>query len=173
MLRQRGVSLMELMVAVGVLGVLVAAGAPALADLTRNARVRTVAETWRDGLAQARIEATRRNQRVDFTPDGLGYEVAGRDADDEPVVLFRWAGAEAADTVAAELLDAADAAFDGRGELVPADVPFRADFAAVGADCRGDGGEAVCLRLEAVNGFLKVCDPALPVGAPKACELEH
>lgn len=62
--RMQGVSLIELMVAVALLSLLTLLAVPALADWTRNARLRSTAEALRADLQMARAEAIRRNGGV-------------------------------------------------------------------------------------------------------------
>lgn len=61
-----GYSLVELMVAVAVVGVLMAAAVPSFTQWIANARVRTTAESIQNGLMLAKAEAVRRNAKVQF-----------------------------------------------------------------------------------------------------------
>lgn len=63
---QRGFTLVELMTALLVLGVLVTLGLPAMQTFIQNAKFRTTAESIQNGLQLARNEAARRNARVQF-----------------------------------------------------------------------------------------------------------
>lgn len=62
--RQRGFNLIEAMVAVSVLGILLAATVPSMTDWIRATRVRGLAETTQAGLQKARNEAMKRNKVV-------------------------------------------------------------------------------------------------------------
>lgn len=64
--RRRGVTLIELVVAIAVLAGLLALALPDVRDWMRNLKVRTAAESVRNGLELARMEALRRNQQVGF-----------------------------------------------------------------------------------------------------------
>jgi type IV fimbrial biogenesis protein FimT len=64
--RQFGLSLVEVMVAIAVLGVLTALAAPSFYGYIENNRVRVAAETLSSGLNLARSEAIRRNRPVQF-----------------------------------------------------------------------------------------------------------
>ncbi len=66
MFRQHGLSLVELMVAIAVLGVLTALAAPSFFGYIENNKVRAAAETFTSGLNLARSEAIRRNRAVEF-----------------------------------------------------------------------------------------------------------
>jgi prepilin-type N-terminal cleavage/methylation domain-containing protein len=69
--RLRGVTLIELMVAVGVLGVLIAVAAPSLSDLLERRRVIAAADEVASVLAYAKAEtnATNSSLLVRFDPD--------------------------------------------------------------------------------------------------------
>lgn len=62
--RDRGVSVIELVVALAVLAVVVAIALPSFTVLMANQRIKTTAESLRAGLQLARIEALRRGQGV-------------------------------------------------------------------------------------------------------------
>lgn len=64
--RNRGFSLIELMVVVVILGVLATLGAPSYHEWITNRRVRSTAESILSGLQMARAEAVRRNASVRF-----------------------------------------------------------------------------------------------------------
>lgn len=66
MRRQTGLSLVEVMVAIAVLGVLSALAAPSFYGYIENNKVRAAAETFTSGLNLARTEAIRRNRNVEF-----------------------------------------------------------------------------------------------------------
>lgn len=71
MRRLRGVTLIELMVGVGILGVLIAVAAPSMADLLERRRVIAAADEIASVLAYAKAEtkATNSQLQVRFDPD--------------------------------------------------------------------------------------------------------
>lgn len=64
--RQRGFNLVEAVVTVSILGILLAATLPSMADWIRSAHVRGLTETLQTGLQKARSEAMKRNKVVTF-----------------------------------------------------------------------------------------------------------
>lgn len=62
----RGVSLIELLVGIAILGIAVAIGAPAFSEWINNSQIRSTAESIQNGLHLARAEAVRRNTAVQF-----------------------------------------------------------------------------------------------------------
>lgn len=64
--RQRGMSLIELLVVVSVLAILAALGVPSYQQWVRNSRIRTASESLQNGLRIARSEAAQRGSNVRF-----------------------------------------------------------------------------------------------------------
>ena len=62
----RGVTLIEILIGLAILGLLITMGMPSFAAWIANSRVRSAAEGLQVGLALARSEAMRRNQNVEF-----------------------------------------------------------------------------------------------------------
>lgn len=64
--RQRGVSLIEVLIGIALLAVLMGLGMPQYATFLANARLRAAAEGISTGLSLARAEAVKRNARVEM-----------------------------------------------------------------------------------------------------------
>ena len=65
--KQLGFTLIELMVALGVLAIVLSVALPNLRVMIANTQIRSVAESVRNGLQLARAEAVKRNESVRFT----------------------------------------------------------------------------------------------------------
>jgi type IV fimbrial biogenesis protein FimT len=65
-MRQRGITLVEILVVVTMLAFLLVAGLPTIGEWLRNTRIRNASESIQNGLQQARAEAVRRNAHVSF-----------------------------------------------------------------------------------------------------------
>lgn len=63
---QRGVSLIELMVTITILGILILLGVPSFQQWALDTRIRTVTESIQNGLRLARNEASQRGTNVRF-----------------------------------------------------------------------------------------------------------
>ncbi|HEY5799726.1 MAG TPA: GspH/FimT family pseudopilin [Burkholderiaceae bacterium] len=66
MKRQRGLSLIELMIAIAIVAIALAVGAPSFSQWIQNAQNRAAAESVLNGIQLARAEAVRRNAAVRF-----------------------------------------------------------------------------------------------------------
>lgn len=65
-IRQKGVSLIELVVGLAIMAILLSAGLPSFSLWIQNSQNRTAAESIQNGLQLARTEAVRRNTNVRF-----------------------------------------------------------------------------------------------------------
>jgi len=61
MRNKKGFTLIELMIAIAILGILMALGAPAMMQYLRNAKIRALAVEMKESLEQTKLEAIRRN----------------------------------------------------------------------------------------------------------------
>lgn len=64
---QRGISMIEVVVTIAIMGILMAAAMPSVGDWIRNSKVRNTAESIQNGLQAARMEAVRLNRPVTFS----------------------------------------------------------------------------------------------------------
>lgn len=65
-MKQRGFTILEVVIAITIAGLMVMAALPSTSAWMRNTRIRTAAESISNGVQQARNEAVRRNQPVGF-----------------------------------------------------------------------------------------------------------
>jgi type IV fimbrial biogenesis protein FimT len=81
-LRQKGFSLVELMVAITVLALILLVAMPAVASWLDSTRIRNIVESLQSGLQTARAEAVRRNKNVSFwLVSGADPAVLGNDCE--------------------------------------------------------------------------------------------
>lgn len=128
--RQRGFTLVELMVTLVILGVLLAAAAPNFGPWIAGTRIRSTAEGIIAGLQYAKSEATTRNSQVRFqltstldatcvrSVSGNNWVVDAVDADPAVDSVENQCNAAPSDTVAPSILQTRSANEVGRGVLV-------------------------------------------------------
>jgi type IV fimbrial biogenesis protein FimT len=197
--RARGVTLIELLVGISILGLLMVMAAPGLAEWFANTRLRNTAEALATSLQNAKGEAVSRNARVRFQlTSSLGDDcaindsgphwVVNLDPDAEPTAVAGQCAAAPSDTDAPRLLSRHDGregaattvidgsvetlVFNGLGRIAPVpagDIVFEVR-AADEADCVANGGARTCLRVVVTPvGQVRTCNPAVSTPHPGAC----
>ena len=197
--RQRGLSMIEVMIAITLAAILIALGAPSFFTGMQNRQIRTAADAIQNGLQYARTEALRRNRTVKFQlRDGNSWTV-GCDPVDEtvvdgqqncPAVLQQREAAEGSAraqvtpmqlsqvtlTPAGSPVFAGDLRFTALGRLTADTLPGGniAEYQIsnpTGGTCAADGGEMRCLSIRiTASGQIRMCDPAVTAaGDPRAC----
>ena len=173
--RQSGISLIEVMVAVAIVGVLMALGAPAFQTWIQNTQVRTASEAIMNGLQTARNEAIRRNAAVQFKLDGGtntqwrvnpfidpdGVPIQSRAAEEGSINASITVQPGGADTVTFSALGRVVPNADASESLTQVDIDNL--LIPVVADRRN-------LRIMIpAGGALRMCDPKVAAGDPRAC----
>jgi type IV fimbrial biogenesis protein FimT len=182
MLKQDGVSLIELLIGFAVLGIVVAIAIPNLSSWMQNVQVRTAAESLLNGVQIAKGEAIRRNSQAKFSMTSTSGVA------DWSVIFVQdgstvqsWKGAQAKNArvgaSAAATQNYATALAAGAG--MPASVTFNAlgHVVNVGTDITRidvtNAADSTARRLVIVIspfGFVRLCDPALSLASnPQGC----
>jgi len=168
-----GISLIEMLIVLSIIGIVLVQGIPAYAGLTASARIRTAAEGYTNGIAQARAEAVRLNTNVEFlTSTGLWQVRRVIDS----TVLSQAAGTEATTDVTTTFTpaNATRITFDPFGRIVatnPVDgtSPIRqVDFDVSYGAGLGTGRRALRVLVQ-TGGAVKTCDPLVSSTDPRAC----
>ena len=118
--RARGFTLLELMVAFTITGMLLMLGMPSFTTFLRNSEIRSTAESIINGLRTASTEAVRRNESVTFTFAGANsasWTIAL--ASDPTVVVQQYSSREAGSSSKVTITPAAQASvtFTGLGRI--------------------------------------------------------
>lgn len=197
--RHRGVTLIELLVGISILGLLMVMAAPGLSEWLANSRVRGSAEALSASLQFAKGEAVARNARVRFQlTSTLGADcainttgphwVVNMDPDANAAAVAGNCGEALSDTTAPRLLSrhngreggassvvdgsAATVVFNGLGRVTPVpagDVVFDVRGANE-ADCVTNGGTRTCLRvIVSAVGQVRTCNTSVSSPHPEAC----
>ena len=195
---QSGMSLIEALIGLAIMGILIAIGLPSMATWLNNSQIRTAGETMLAGLTLARIEAVRRNQVVRFQlvsdlTSGCVIAASGTSwvvSQDDPTGLCDQA---ASDTVAPRIIQTRSGAegtsraviaaatagtvhFNGLGRVTSPGGALNMTQLAIsnplGGTCEHvDGGDMRCLRIDiSIGGEAKMCDPAVTDASdPRRC----
>jgi type IV fimbrial biogenesis protein FimT len=170
----RGFSLIELMIAIALLGILLLVALPAFSTMLANLRVRSVADSVLSGIQAARSEALKRNATVRFRLDsgaGGGWSIVL--VSDNSILQSKSAveGGGAQVTFGT----GTTVEFNNLGRRsVPTAAAIRildVDISSPAAGaCEEASGRVRCLRIEvATGGAVRLCDPVRAAGDPQAC----
>lgn len=179
----RGFSFVEIIIAIAIMGVLLALALPMLSSYMDNNRVRNAAEVFVSSAMTAKAEAAQRNAQVEIVlvadPTVTGLATAGISSAkgwmvrtfDQAVHIDGMALAEGGGVGAAPVtvagVDQDGAALTGVvfTALGGTTLAKRADFNFThdtGGTCVASGGQIRCLRISVTTtGRVKLCDPAV------------
>lgn len=174
---QSGMSLIEILVAIAIVGILFALGMPSYGTWIQNTQIRTAAESILAGLQVAKNEAIRRNAPMQFKLDA-GTTTQWRvnpfiDPDGTPIRLRAAEEGSPNATITLTPADADTVTFSALGRVIPnADASpslTRVDvdnpMIAVVADRRN-----LALLLPP-GGSIRLCDPKAPANDPRTCQV--
>lgn len=173
---QGGTTLIEIMVALVILGLLVALGGSAAGDWLKNGQIRTAAESLQDGLQQARNEAVRRNVAVEFRIlTSNSWEVRLADTTIANRVLASRSSAEgsALVTLTPSPAGASIVTFDGMGRRMSINVDGSNVLVGACADLPSSVLPSTRTRDLQVNvslsGQIRMCDPKVAAADTRFC----
>ena len=183
--KQRGFSLIELMIAVVLVSIVVALGVPSYMIWIQNTRIRNAAESIQSGIQAARAEAVRRNTSVQFdlrgtnsawtvcvTPAAPG---SCPDPDDATTIQSRTIKEGSSADITVAVSDAGPFVFDGFGKLT-SPVPAAADhLVRIAVDMSTSVLSAADSRdlsvIIGIGGNARMCDSSLDTAGtdPRRC----
>jgi type IV fimbrial biogenesis protein FimT len=178
---QRGVTLIELMIALVILAVLMFLAVPSFTIFLHNQQVRNASEAILQGLNLARAEALRRNSSVRFqlvsnltagcalANNSLNWVVSIADptgnCDDDPralpaEIVQKHSATDGTSNVVLAA-DATNVVFNGMGRVVGAGIGT-INLSNVGGACEHLAGTIRCLRVVvSTGGQIRLCDPKI------------
>lgn len=186
--RQRGATLLELMVTVTIVGIVGAIGIPQMGQWIRNSSVNSAAEILQNGLRQAEAEAIRRNLRVEFlltneapassniktlsaTINGKNWAIRALDglvplSDQNAAYVSGFLLKDVSSDIDVEgpasvLFSGSGRVLDSKGVAVASHQVYRIT--------RTSSDKALCVFVTP-GGGVKLCNPALASGEPFACQ---
>ncbi len=192
MLKQRGITIVEVLVAIAIVGLLMALAAPSATNWIQNNQLRSAADSIMNGIQIARIEALKRNTRVSFQltdPASTAwqvciYDVAADACTADPVIQSKSAsegtpnarvGVEPIFTDTDNVLAAGDGmpasvTFDSFGRVAPA-APVNIARVDVRNPTLSSADERRLEIIVSVGGQVTMCDPKLAKATnPQGCK---
>lgn len=170
-------TLVEVMVALAILGLLLSLGAPAIGDWLKNSKIRNAAESVLDGLQQARNEAVRRNVAVEFRIlAGSSWEVRLADTAAADRTLASRSSAEGSTyvTLTPSPAGASIVTFDGMGRRMPTNVDGSPVLIGACTDLPSSVLPSAKTRDLQVNvslsGQIRMCDPKVAASDTRYCK---
>jgi type IV fimbrial biogenesis protein FimT len=186
----RGVTLIEILVALALLALLMFIGAPTMSAFLNSAKIASSAKSFAGALQTARAEAIRRNLPVDLVltntplagdianlaaPNAAGVNWVVRVPAQPPAAPGTFdpaIDAKSAQEGSAQTVQVAGTAavitFNGLGAATPG-ATFNFTNPAGGA-CADAAGPMRCQRVVVTpGGQVRLCDPAAAVGDARAC----
>lgn len=170
--RHLGFSLIELMIAVAIIGITASLAFPNFRVWIENTRIRNTTESILTGLQLARAEAVRRNANVAFTLDGGSEWTVGcqtpvgdgsQDTDCPAVIQSRTSGDDKSASVIVTASEDGPYVFNSLGRVSP--KPAAGGFIQLDVDMdtsvmSADDSRELRVNI-GVGGDIKMCDPAV------------
>lgn len=172
---QSGMSIVELMIAIAIVGIAMALGMPSYSTWIQNTQIRTAAETILAGLQTARNEAIRRNAAVQFMLDGAGTSQWRvnffSDPDANPIQSRQAAEGSPNATITVTPGGANTVTFSALGRVIPnpdASLPI-ASVLVDNPMIPAVADRRTLQILVPTGGAIRLCDPKVAAGDPRSC----
>ena len=193
MVSQRGVSLIEMMIALAIVALVMFVGVPAFSGFLQNTKIRNAAETTLSGITLAHAEALRRNQTVRFqlvstltsacalSATGMNWVVSLTDPTSKcdvapseataPQTIQKKSSSEGTQQITVATAGGSLISFNGLGRATGASIT-QLDFSNSTGTCETVGGNMRCLRIMvSPGGQVKLCDPKVTSATdPRKCQ---
>lgn len=176
----RGFTIIEIGITLAIIGILLAAGLPSFVTWIGNTQIRSGAEAILNGIQLARAEAVRRNMNTQFvltdaagSPPGTGWTVSVVSSGEVVQTRSRNEGSPNAGVLMTPA-GSSTLTFNGMGRVVTnADLTSsitQVDIVNPGGGlCEADGGSMRCMQIRITLGNVRMCDPKVAAGDPRAC----
>lgn len=168
---QRGVTLIELMIAIIIVSILLAIALPNFSAWIQNAQIRTATESIQNGLQLARAEAVRRNEAVSFIlGSGSSWTVSAVAVPGTPIQSRTSGEGSANVTVVVTPGGATTTTFNALGRLAnPGTAPTQIDLDVPASIL--PAGQSKDLRINiTAGGQIRSCDPNITASDdPRKC----
>jgi len=168
---QLGLTLVELMVGLAIIGLLLLIAIPPFSDYVRNNQIRSLADELHASLQQTKYEAIKRNARTNLVIANTGnwsIRIPANESGAEEVLLEYIPAQAKAGIVISTANNTVS--FNSQGRLADGG-PYTLDIMPQNsADCISPGGKLRCLRLQiSTAGQIRLCDLSLKSTDPRSC----
>jgi prepilin-type N-terminal cleavage/methylation domain-containing protein len=172
---QRGFTLIEMMIALVIAGLLVLLAAPMYGEMIANTEIRNASENILMGLRTAQGEAIRLNAPAKFvldtTPGTGGWQVLVTDPDKNDFAVDPWRTYNFADGAKRATVTATggtEVTFNGLGQIIHQDTAItRVDVTT--SAISNPHKLSILVGTSAVAAGMKMCDPSYPSTDPVGC----
>lgn len=165
---QDGVTLIELLIGIAILGILLAMGLPSYAAWLQSTQIRTAAESIQNGLNLARGEAVRRNTAVSFTVTGNNWNVAV--VNPATPIQSRNSAEGSPNAVITAPANPYTVTFNSFGRTTAGGGATINITNPTGGACESASGPMRCLNVVVqIAGQVRMCDPQLAAPNPQSC----
>lgn len=164
-----GFSLIELMIAVALFGVLATLAVPAYRDMIQNNQIRNAAESIQTGIQLARAEAVKRNTTVRFILDGTNSAWCVSTGTTCPgTIQNRVVGEGSSTSVTVTPTPAGSLVFNSLGILTSPTPTAGSGFVELAVAHSTTGLRNLRVAV-GIGGSSKMCDPALASTDVRSC----
>lgn len=177
---QRGFNMVELAVVMGVIAIVSAIAFPSFMSMIGNAQIRTVGESFRNGLQFARAEAVKRNQTIRFKLNtdnswevGCVTVVGDTDGDgveDCPAIIIQKASKEGSSSKIVVTKTGSDnVIFNSFGTQTGATGQLR-QLDIKNSNLSGSDLREISVQFPPGGGTIRMCEPAITTPTdPRKC----
>jgi type IV fimbrial biogenesis protein FimT len=157
--RQGGVTLLETMIAIAIIGIVMAWGIPSLSDVISSHTVKSTADVVFSALQEARSEALKRNTSVSATLTATAINLSGTNYAKTISLAGTGSGAAISQDKAGAII------FTSTGQIAASTSYV---ITITNSSCAANNA---CLEVKAYGGgFIKVCNPSQgDSNAPNFC----
>jgi type IV fimbrial biogenesis protein FimT len=168
---ENGFGLIELMIAVAILGIVLAVSIPSYKEWIENTKIRNIASAIQNGLQLARAEAVKNNTQVTFTLTGNNWSVGCVNATVCPAQIDQFTADSGSNNITSTTVPAGRSTitYSNLGNRVTTGAAATTLFDLVNVVSNVAGTRALRIEVGA-SGSARLCDPEFAIAdTPRGC----